>query len=138
MIAYIPYRSPGGTSLNYFARERQNQLLSCNVTISTQPPQWNVKELQRQCVTRNGNLSRTPEHCFHNLNPNFVAWSNLHPISAFCFVRNPVVRFISNYNFRFHDEHHGVKVSCCMIELIVMQHCSCLTNRCLYLLQLPT
>lgn len=54
-----------------------------------------------KCKTRSGAETLTNFHCWHSQNSHFNAWISHHQqLTTFCFIRDPVQRFLSTYNMR--------------------------------------
>ena len=53
------------------------------------------------CRTKSDEMTLTNLHCWHKLNPSFAEWKKKNPeVSLFCFIRDPITRFLSTYNMR--------------------------------------
>jgi hypothetical protein len=91
----------GGTSLESFlVNGRHGLLLKCGVVLR---PQTFIQDTlsSRYCKTATGKRAETPIHCLNMYNPLFVDWHQNHTEAKFfCFIREPVARFLSNYNMR--------------------------------------
>lgn len=100
----------GGSSLQYFSRDKEQDFAACNIYIREIKTDVNADG----CLTKSGIRSKTNTHCFHSRNDKLDRYIKLHPFHTFCVIRQPIERFMSSYNFR----HVIERVKLCSEESI--------------------